>query len=313
MRPIRWTMPAAGAAVLLAAGLATGSNLASAAQNAAYTNSRPPAGPGRVAQPTPPVVAADFPMEPAGRAPTDNDGKIPNPSTPTGSAIKAPTTCTVTFDSKSAGSMTVNAWIKANENTITKATTLCLAGTFDTPVHIWSKSSRALLEIAPAPGQTATLDLGTVNPADTDPNQYWSDTGGVSIVDSRSVEIYGLTVENFTFDGPAHDAAGIYVTTRSDTANTDQGTVPHESACFLDGNSCSDIYIIDNTVKDITNRADEDYHDKSVCGNAEVAAYGIAVVAAGGRTSPALQHLVVEGNTVTGTRTGQSETVTFNG
>ena len=41
--------------------------------------------------------------------------------------------------------------------------------------------------------------------------------------------------------------------------------------------------------------------------------YGIAVIAAGSATSPALQHLVIEGNTVTGTRTGQSETVTING
>ena len=41
--------------------------------------------------------------------------------------------------------------------------------------------------------------------------------------------------------------------------------------------------------------------------------YGIAVIAAGSATSPALQHLVIEGNTVTRTRTGQSETVTING
>jgi hypothetical protein len=267
-----------------------------------------------VMQPTPPVVASDFAVEAAGVVPVDNDGKIPNPSTPTGAPIKAPTSCKVTFDSKTGATSTgVNAWIKSNENTITEQATLCLEGTFRSPLHIWSKTSRSLLEIAPVPGASATLDLGTVNPADTNPNQYWSDTGGISIVDSRGVEVYGLTVENFTYDGPAHDAAGIYVTTRSDTTNTNQGTIPHESACFLNGGSCSDIYVIDNTIRDITNTADEDDKSKSVCGNQDVAAYGIAVVAAGSKTSPALQHLVVEDNTVTGTRTGQSETVTFNG
>jgi hypothetical protein len=66
-------------------------------------------------------------------------------------------------------------------------------------------------------------------------------------------------------------------------------------------------------VRDITNTADETYGTRSVCGNGNVDAYGVAVIAAGSKTSAALQHVVVEGNTVTGTRTGQSETVTFNG
>jgi hypothetical protein len=44
-----------------------------------------------------------------------------------------------------------------------------------------------------------------------------------------------------------------------------------------------------------------------------VGAYGIAVLS-GGPDSPAtLQHVVIEGNTVSGTRTGQSETITVNG
>jgi hypothetical protein len=127
------------------------------------------------------------------------------------------------------------------------------------------------------------------------------------------VEVYGLTVENYTFDGTGHTPAGIYVTVRSDTASAGRSKVPHRSACFLNGGSCSDIYIIDNTVKDITNTADEDHSKRSVCGNGGVDAYGIAVIAAGSKTSPALQHVVVEDNTVTGTRTGQSETMTFNG
>src|SRR6202042_2071203 len=92
-----------------------------------------------------------------------------------------------------------------------------------------------------------------------------------------------------------------------------QAVTPHLSACFLNGGACSDIYLIDNTVRDITNTADQDDTLKSVCGNSNVDAYGIAVIAAGSSASLALQHLVIEGNTVTGTRTGQSETVTING
>lgn len=267
-----------------------------------------------VKQPRPPVTSIDFPLEPQGQVPRDGDELIPNPSTPTGSTAAPPSFCDETFSSdEGATSARVNAWITSNENVIRSTTVICLSGTFDSPIHIWSKTSVPLLEIAPTPGSSATLDLGTVRASDTDPNQYWSDTGGVSIVDSRSVEIYGLTVENYTFDGPAHDPAGIYVTTRSDTGNSDQSVVPHRSACFLHGGSCSDIYILDNTVRDITNSADSSRDSKSDCGNPRIAAYGIAVIAAGSSSSPALQHVVVEGNTVSGTRTGQSETVTFNG
>jgi hypothetical protein len=267
-----------------------------------------------ITEPTPPVVASDFPIEPQGQVPVDNDGLIPNPVTPTGSPIAPPTSCTVTFVSATgATSSTVNAWIGANENAITALTVVCLSGTFTDPLHVWSKTSTALLEVAPAPGDTATFDLGTVQAADTNPNQYWDDSGGISIVDSRSVEIYGLTVENYTYDGAAHTPAGIYVTTRSDTQRTKQSRDPHLSACFLDGGSCSDIYIIDNTVEDITNIADEDGTSKYGCGSGGIDAYGIAVIAGGTATSQKLQHVVVEDNTVTGTRTGQSETVTFNG
>ncbi len=265
-----------------------------------------------VTQPAPPVSASSFPVEPAGTAPADGDGLIPNPATPTGAVITPPSSCAVTFvSSAGATSATVNAWIASNENSITRTTVLCLAGTFTGPIQVWSKSSTALLEIAPAPESVATLSLSTVIAADTNPNQFWADSGGVSIVDSRSVEIYGLTVQNYTWNGTGHSPAGIYVTVRSDTASTNQSTVPHLSACFLNGGSCSDIYLIDNTVSGISNTADENYTTKSVCGNSNIDAYGIAVIAAGS-TDP-LQHLVIEGNTVTGTRTGQSETVTING
>jgi hypothetical protein len=270
--------------------------------------------PGQITQPPPPVTASAFPIEPEGTAPADGDGLIPNPQSPSGVPVSAPGSCTVTFSSASGStSADVNSWIASNENSITATTVVCLSGTFDDPIHVWSKSSAALLEIAPEPGSAAALDLGEVRPADTNPNQYWADSGAISVVDSRSVEIYGLTVENYTWDGTAHSPAGIYVTVRSDTTNTNQGTYPHLSACFLNGGACSDIYILDNTVRDITNTADENHASKPVCGNGNVDAYGIAAIAAGSSTSPALQHLVIEGNTVTGTRTGQSETVTING
>jgi hypothetical protein len=273
-----------------------------------------PAAPATITQPTPPITASSFPIEPQGQAPVDGDELIPNPQTPTGSPVGPPASCTQTFDSATGStSADVNTWIADNENSITSTTVVCLSGTFTSPIHVWSKSSTALLELAPAPGSTATLDLGEVQPADVNPNQFWSDAGGISIVDSRSVEIYGLTVENYTWDGPAQTPAGIYVTVRSDTTNLDQSTYPHLSACFLNDGACSDIYIIDNTVQDITNTADEDHTDKAVCGKGSIDAYGIAAIAAGSSTSQPLQHLVIEGNTVTGTRTGQSETVTING
>jgi hypothetical protein len=311
MNPAR--SPATRLAVLTAALLALSLIPASAAATAA-TAATARVRPGVITQPTPPVSASSFKIEPEGTAPADGDGLIPNPQTPTGAPAGPPGSCTVTFSSASgATSADVNSWIAANENSITSTTVVCLAGTFTSPVHVWSKSSTALLEIAPEPGSAATLDLGQVAAADTNPNQYWSDSGGVSIVDSRSVEIYGLTVEKYTWDGTAHSPAGIYVTVRSDTSNPNQSTIPHLSACFLNGGACSDIYIIDNTVQDITNTADSDHTDKSVCGNGSVDGYGIAAIAAGSSASPALQHLVIEGNTVTGTRTGQSETVTING
>jgi hypothetical protein len=312
VRTVRITAIGAVAAVAWAA---AGVGLAAAVPpDGALGGARPGVIAHLVTQPTPPVTVGDFPIEPQGQAPVDNDGLIPNPLTPTGSPIAAPAACTVTFSSSGgATSATVNGWIAANENTIAGATVVCLSGTFTNPLQIWSKTSTALLEVAPAPGQTATFDLGTVQAADTNPNQYWSDSGGISIVDSRSVEIYGLTVENYSYDGTGHVPAGIYVTTRSDTKKVNQAKVPHLSACFLNGGSCSDIYIIDNTVKDITNTADENHTTKSFCDNGNVDAYGIAVIAGGTAKSQELQHVVVEDNTVTGTRTGQSETTTFNG
>src|SRR6202021_814968 len=105
----------------------------------------------------------------------------------------------------------------------------------------------------------------------------------------------------------------LYMTGRANTTNTVQTNYPPLSACVLNAGACGDIYILDNTIQDITNTADENTTTQADCNNANVDAYGIAAIAAGSATSPPLQHLVIEGNTVTGTRTGQSETVTING
>ncbi|HXY43336.1 MAG TPA: hypothetical protein VEH29_04050 [Acidimicrobiales bacterium] len=297
---------AALAIALVPPGRATATAMSPAAGDRSASNT--------ISQPVPPVSARDFRFEPKGAVLRDDNGLIPNPTTPIGSPIAPPSACSVTFAAAhGASSAAVNSWIASHENSIRSETVVCLSGVFRRPLHIWSKTTTALLEVAPAPHATASFDLGSVQAGDTNPNQYWSDAGGISIVDSRSVEIYGLKVENYTFDGTAQTPAGIYVTARSDTENTKQGTFPHLSACFLHGGSCSDIFIIDNTVTGITNRADENHTSPLLCDNADVDAYGIAVIAAGTAHSQRLEHVVVEDNTVTGTRTGESETMTFNG
>jgi hypothetical protein len=281
---------------------------------AGYLSAAGAGGSALVTQPTPPVNSADFAEVPAGTAPADGDGLIPNPQTPTGSEVAPPTSCTVTFTaSATVDASTVNSWISANENTISTPSTVCLSGTFTSPLHVWSKTSSALLEVAPVPGGTAVFDLGAATAAQEDSNEYESDSGGVSIVDSRSVEIFGLTVRDYHTDGTALTPAGILVEARSDTKTTTQSKLPHLSACYLHGGSCSDIYLIDNTVTDITNQADGVSDKKALCGNPEVDAYGIALISAGTDSADELQHVVIEGNTVSGTRTGQSETVTVNG
>ena len=166
-----WTVAAAtGGAALLLGGAGPGGTAA-----AATTGPAAPAAPAPVVQPPPPVSATDFAEEPAGAAPADGDGLIPNPATPTGEPVGPPTSCTVTFAAAAgATSGTVNAWISANENQLTAPTAVCLAGAFHQPLHVWGKTTTALLTLAPAPGASASLELGQLDPSDTDPNQYWS-------------------------------------------------------------------------------------------------------------------------------------------
>jgi hypothetical protein len=251
----------------------------------------------------PPVsqTARQFALEPAGSRPVDNDGRIPAPSTPAGPV------CTITLTAPSNGSVAsvqarINADVAAGASF--KGDTICLSGTFRAPVHVRGKFSGAALTVAAAPGKSATFNLAgrPVHAGDEDPNAHDNgDVGVIEVADSRDVEIYGLTIENWSTSSAAFAPAGIYVTARSDSG----GTV---SACYTRSSDhvCGDIFLYDNTVRAIANNA-------AGCGNPNINAYGIAVKGFGQDATHVLQHVVVEGNTVTRTITGQSETVTING
>ncbi|MHB1554776.1 MAG: hypothetical protein ACYCSX_17475 [Acidimicrobiales bacterium] len=256
----------------------------------------------------PPVTASDFPIEPRGAVPADGDGLVPNAATPDGSVLGARPRCGRMFDSAAgATSTTVNAVIARVENRLRAPMVLCLAGTFRRPIRVWGKYSTALLTISAAPGHVATLRLGAVRPQDVSRFDHTgSDAGGVSITGSRDVAVEGLTISGYHTTGPTFTPAGILVEVRHDLG--------HTSACFLHGDhACSGIYLLDDTVSWIANRADSMARSKRDCGNSGVGAYGIAVLSYGDSAAGALQHVDIEGDTVEHTRTGQSETVTVNG
>ena len=254
-----------------------------------------------------------FPLEPVGATPQPGDGRIPNPATPAGRLLLAPPRCTVTFDATAGATAdAVNEWIAARQDQLRAPVTVCLAGTFRAPLRVASKTSTALLVITHAPGRTAVVELGTVTARDVAPNQYWSVAAAVSVVDSRDVAIVGLRVRDVLADGAGETPAGIDVTVRSDVTTTSPGVTPHRSACFDHGGACDNVVLLDNVVTDVANLADA-YPTRATCGNPNVGAYGIAVIAAGRAGSPGLQHVVVEGNTVADLRTGQSESLSVDG
>jgi hypothetical protein len=288
----------------------------SACAAAGYTSPSPHPALPSFTQPKPPISASAFVIERAGAAPVDNDGRIPNPATPVGTPIQPPQKCNATFDAGSgASSALVNAAIAAKENVITATYVICLAGTFTSPIHVWDKYSSALLVLAAEPGRAATLRLGQVKAADVDPNDYDRGVaGGVTIADSRGVEVYGLSISGYTTYGATYTPAGIYVTVRESGSSLGKG-VPHESPCFVHGDKvCGDIYLLKDTVAGITNTADgEAGVSKTMCGNSGVGAYGIAILSHGSDAAHALQHVVVEDDVVDHVRTGQSESLTLNG
>lgn len=258
--------------------------------------------------PLPPITSSAFHVEPRGVTPRDGDRRIPNPATPTGGATAAGA-CTETFIASShVTAETVNAAIAALENRMTHPATVCLAGTFRQPIHVWGKYTPALLTLAPLPHHFAALVLGAVAGSAVDGNEYDGVAGAVSIVDSRSVEIRGLTIRGYHTRGTTQTPAGIYV---EDRAPGFGGT---PSACFVRGDrACGDIYLIDNHISHIANLADTVGTSRQWCNNGNVDAFGIEVESYGKGNAGALQHVVIEGNTISDTRTGQSETLAVNG
>lgn len=243
-------------------------------------------------------------MDAAGVAPVDGDGRIPAPSTPAAPA------CTRTFLAPSSGSVAaVQAQIDADvaRGASFVGDTICLSGTFRAPIHVRAKFSRARLTIARAPSASATFDLSG-RPAvagDGDPGSHdVADVGAIEIGNSRDVELYGLTVRNWTTGDRSLTPAGIYVT----TTRADAGVPVAASACYTSSadHVCGDIFLYNNSVQSVRNTA-------SACGNLTIGAFGIAVKSFGNDTSQALQHVVIEGNTVSGTHTGGSETLTVDG
>jgi hypothetical protein len=252
----------------------------------------------------PPIRASAFPLEAVGVKPVDNDSRIPAPGTP-----MAPV-CTVTLAAPSDGNVAaLQARINADvaQGASFSGDTICLSGTFRAPIHIRSKISTARLTIAHAPSATAVFDLNGRAPlaSDEDPGAHDStDVGAIEVGGSRDVEIYGITVRNWATSSPGITPAGIYVT----TTRADAGVPVAASACYTSSadHVCSDIFLYDNTVQAVKNIAPG-------CGNLNIGAFGIAVKSFGSNASQALQHVVLEGNTVTNTLTGGSETVTVNG
>lgn len=259
--------------------------------------------------PKAPVTLRSFVLEPRGTAPQDGDQRIPNPATPTGAPLNAAGGCTESFIAgPNVTSTTVNAAIAQTQNHMTSPKTFCLAGTFTKPLHVWGKHDPALLTIMPLPHHAATLALGEVRNSAVNPNEYDGVAGGVSIVDSRGVEIRGLTITGYHTKGTLQTPAGIYVEERA------RGFGGKPSACFVHGDrACSDIYLIDNHITHIANLADTVGTSKAWCNNGNIDAFGIEVESYGRGNAEALQHVVIEGNTVAYTRTGQSETVAVNG
>jgi hypothetical protein len=261
-------------------------------------------------EPVPAVSPQQFAIQPVGTALQDYNAKIPNLATPTGSPVAKAAACTLTFRAgPQVTSTTVNEAIKRLQNTMTKPTVVCLSGTFQGPIQVWGKYDPALLTIQTAPQGHAVLSLGSVsNRSAVNPNEYDGVAGAVSIVDSRGVEIRGLTITGYHAWGTTATPAGIYVEVRA------KGFGGKPSACFVHGDhACSGIYLIDNHISYIRNLADTRDNVKHWCNNGNVDAFGIEVESFGKGIAQSLQHVVIEGNTVDHTRTGQSETVAVNG
>lgn len=285
--------------------LAAGGAVAVAALSAAAPAGAAPALPG-----PPPVSQSSFKLEPVGSAPVDNDQRIPAASTPPAPVCTQPVLTAPGDGSVTALQQRIDRDVAAG--TAFGGDTICLRGVFRAPIHVRGKIGSQRLTIARAPGATATFNLAGRAPSlsqDGDPNAHDNgDLGAIEVADSRDVEIYGLTVENWATADPNLAPAGIYVT----TTRTDPAAGVTASACYTASADkvCGDIFLYDNTVTAVRTTAPG-------CGNLGSGTYGnafgIAVKAFGDNQAQALQHVVIERNTVSKTVTGQSESVTING
>jgi hypothetical protein len=259
--------------------------------------------------PVPPVSAASFLLEAPGTVPVDGDGRIPNAATPDGVPLgEVPACDTVWVAGPDGSTAAVNAWIARVANRLTRPYTVCLAGVFHAPIQVWGKWTTPLLTIQAAPGRQATLALGKVAPDAVDPNEFDGVAGAVSIVDARGVEVRDVTITGYRTRGTAETPAGIYVEVRG------PGFGGTPSACFTHGDrACGDIFLLDNRIFAVANTADETATDRVWCDNGNVDAFGIEVESYGRGDAGALQHVVIAGNRIADTRTGQSETLAVNG
>ena len=259
---------------------------------------------------SPPVSQSSFRLEAAGSVPVDNDQLIPAPSTPPAPVCTAPIVAAPSNGSVAVLQRRIDLDVAAGA--AFQGDTICLSGVFRAPIHVRGKVSSHRLTIARAPGAAATFNLAGRAPnlsTDGDPNAHDNtDLGAIEIGDSRDVEAYGLTIENWSSANPALVPAGIYVT----STRTDPSAGVTESACYArsaDG-VCGNIFLYDNTISAVqTTSPGCGQLGNGTYGNA----FGIAVKSFGANAAQALQHVVIEGNTVTRTLTGQSETLTVNG
>lgn len=255
------------------------------------------------------MVPRDFPIEPAGIVPRAGDGRIPNPQTPTGTPIGSTPRCDVVVRGGAPGaSGRLDALIARLQNRLRAPEVICLEGRFDQPIHVWGKFTPALLVIEAAPGHDAVVAPGRARASDVSPGEYDGVAAAVSVVGSTAVEVRGLTITDDWARGTSQTPAGILVEVRG------RGYGGPPSACFTHGtHACGGIYLLDDHVSDAANLADEVHDERRWCDNANVDAFGIEVESYGRGRAALLQHVVLEGDSVAHTHTGESEAIAING
>ncbi|MCI2974975.1 MAG: hypothetical protein MP439_02735 [Ferrimicrobium sp.] len=199
----------------------------------------------------------------------------------------------------------VNTLIARLANTITRPTAICLAGVFRHQIRIVGKVDPAWLTVESAPGSVAIVRLGSITGQTAPSVGYDALNPAVVILGSSDVGILGLRVEDVIASSNRLTPTGIDVEVN---AKRYTGTA---SPCLRRG--CHGIVLADNTVTFVQNRADEALDRRQFCGNPAVDALGIVVDDFGRGVPDALERVVIAGNTIEDTRTGDSENLVVNG